>query len=103
MNASRLKMLMEQQIESLDFIKDMLTNEEKEKSTLTDDELASLRNYVDSIDQPWHTMLKLATALSDKAESATKKKASKVEDKKNTKPAEAIAEDIFDDDLDFLD
>lgn len=99
MNASRLKMLMEQQIESLDFIKDILTDEEKEKSTLTDDELASLRNYVNSIDQPWHAMLKLAAALSDKVESATKKKASKLEDKKNTKPAE----DIFDEDLDFLD
>lgn len=119
MNASQISRNMKTQVSTLDEIKKLYDRAVKDKLA-SEEELEALKAYIDSIDEPWHVMAKIAQAEKDskakkeekpkedaKAAKADAKEAAKeaakqeslVDEAQDEEPVDAEA----DDDLSFLD
>lgn len=79
MNASQISGNMKTQVSTLDEIKKLYDRAVKDKLA-SEEELEALKAYIDSIDEPWHVMAKIAESIVQAEKDSKAKKEEKPKD-----------------------
>lgn len=79
MNASQISGNMKTQVFTLDEIKKLYDRAVKDKLA-SEKELEALKAYIDSIDEPWHVMAKIAESIAQAEKDSKAKKEEKPKD-----------------------
>lgn len=90
MNASQISGNMKTQVSTLDEIKKLYDRAVKDKLA-SEEELEALKAYIDSIDEPWHVMAKIAESIAQAEKDSKAKKEEKPKDDAKAAKADAKA------------
>lgn len=88
MNASQISGNMKTQVSTLDEIKKLYDRAVKDKLA-SEEELEALKAYIDSIDEPWHVMAKIAESIAQAEKDSKAKKEEKPKDDAKAAKADA--------------